>query len=925
MKKLYTSIILAMMFASAVLAKVREPYLEVPTSSSVWINWKSDVETGFTIEYGLYSDSLKLSKSVTTLTWTDNGYSNNYLYSSVQLTGLKANTKYFYRIKNASYTGAIYSFKTAPAKGKSANNGITRFLIMGDNQLKDEPRYDTLCVRAKRYIEKKYNAPIQDVVSSILMVGDQVDVGTLDHYEYVHFDKVKYISPYVGSSTIIGNHETYGTLKLDAYKNHFHYDGLSYKVASGSEEYYAYQTGTTLFINLTTEGSSTLNATQLTWLQKVCDSAKVDNTVKHIVSLGHRPYQAEQYIGDISTWVRNTAYPVLLSSGKHFLHVGAHHHLYARGQDKNNPSYNIISGGTAWDQYWGMSKEADYDDCQKTLTRWNYQLLEIDSAANMAKVKTFSIGYTTKINDWGNLNKFVWENSIIIDSFYVKPSIAKPATPTISNTITDSIALPYTFNSSAYSTTSGEKYNSTQFQISQNSNFSTLVIDKIRDFENWFGKGTNAWDTKDLNTSIDIFKLTLTTGTLSNGTYYIRVRHRDRGMNWSNWSPTVTYKVKAAGVAKPTVSIDKQEYTTNETIVATYSNGPGNAKDWIGIYKLGDVPGGGPTATKWSYVNAGSLVAGTLNFTLPTSGQYFIGYFSNDGYTEIAKRDTFYVGAIPVIMSLKSEYKLTDSVSISYTNAPAGTKDWMGIYKIGNIPGVQSYSAYKYANAASGTLKFTGLPKGYYKASYFLNDKYLSIGNSIFFSVGDTIAKITTNKSTYNLGDLISVTFQDGPGVAKDWLGIYNANDNPNVNPLVNYTYVAGKTSGTQAFQSDNVPQKTGDYFVVFFTNDSYNEISNRAYFKIKSILTDVTDEAYENKVNVYPNPSAPSKETAISYKYPIDLIEIFDVSGQLIYSKSNLEDKNSIVLNHNLPQGTYFVSVHSNKLYRVKLVVTEE
>ncbi|MFQ3576807.1 MAG: fibronectin type III domain-containing protein, partial [Cytophagales bacterium] len=249
-------IILTLLFSLGFTA-VREPYLEIPTHHSVWINWKSDAEKDFTIEYGTSSSNLNLSKSVNTETWSDNGYNNNYLYSSVQLTGLNPKTKYYYRIKNSTYTSPVYDFVTMPEPGKAANNGKTRLLIMGDNQLKGEPRFDSLVVKAKRFVETTYQAPVNEVISGILMVGDQVDVGTLDHYEFVHFDKVKYISPWLGTSTIIGNHETYGTLKLKAYYDHFHYENLQYsKVPSNTEEYYAYQAGGMLIVNLNTDASN---------------------------------------------------------------------------------------------------------------------------------------------------------------------------------------------------------------------------------------------------------------------------------------------------------------------------------------------------------------------------------------------------------------------------------------------------------------------------------------------------------------------------------------------------------------------------------------------------------------------------------------------------------------------------------------------
>jgi hypothetical protein len=44
MEKRYTllTIVLYLSFLSVAFAKVREPYLEVPTPTSIWINWKSD-------------------------------------------------------------------------------------------------------------------------------------------------------------------------------------------------------------------------------------------------------------------------------------------------------------------------------------------------------------------------------------------------------------------------------------------------------------------------------------------------------------------------------------------------------------------------------------------------------------------------------------------------------------------------------------------------------------------------------------------------------------------------------------------------------------------------------------------------------------------------------------------------------------------
>ncbi len=40
-------------------------------------------------------------------------------------------------------------------------------------------------------------------------------------------------------------------------------------------------------------------------------------------------------------------------------------------------------------------------------------------------------------------------------------------------------------------------------------------------------------------------------------------------------------------VSNPTFTLDKTEYAQNEPIVATFTGGPGNQQDWVGIYKKG--------------------------------------------------------------------------------------------------------------------------------------------------------------------------------------------------------------------------------------------------------------------------------------------------------------------------------------------------
>lgn len=926
--KVLPAILMVIAFSTSIkpIAQTVYPYLQSCTPTSIYITWKTSSNTQSLVQYGTNSTNLSTSVNGTNQIWSDNGYYNNYYYHTVQLTGLTPNTKYYYKVTSGTSTSAVACFKTMPNPGGAATaDGHFRFLIMGDNQIKEGARYDSLMSAAKRKLAQKYGGDPCDNASLIFNVGDQVDVGTLDHYENVHFKKSKALSPYLPIQTTVGNHELYGTLQMNAYKNHFYYSQITYQgISSGTEEYYAYQAGPVLFISLTTENSA-VNSTQMTWLQQVVTAANSDGTVQWIVSLGHRPYQAEQYVGDISPWIRNTVVPYLITSNKYAMHIGAHHHVYSRGQLKNAPVYNIISGGTAWDQYWGMAVEQDMDDVQKTISNWIYNIVDIEVATGKMNVESYSIG-----------SIYAWKNNELMDEFHRCKNRPAPTQPAITNTFPTSVSLPYTVNSSAFSSTAGETLNSTEFQFSQSSSFATIEKTSYRDFENWFGKGSSPDVTVNLNAGVNILNYTIPSNGLTNGVHYVRVRHRDKNMEWSTWSPIKSFTVGGSVVGTPTITTSKSNYVVNETITVNYSNAPGGSSQWIGLYKKGNVPGA-VASTKWSYVTG---VSGSINFTnLSPAEEYFIAFFGNGTYyTEIAPRVTIYVGPMPALTTSLPHYNVGDAVFVNFATCPTFTNDWVGIYKVGQTPGVNSSTKWSYITTTSGSRTFTGLPKGYYYANYFLKDGYTEVSQRIFFSVGDQITNLTTDKSVYNVGEYITATWTDGAGILKDYLAFFHSGDNPNIHPLVGYTYFGGVPNGTKVIQNDPsttvpvLPETPGDYFLVMFTNDSYNEISNRVYFSLvptnKNLeVTDVTETMLENEedgIKIYPNPMTTNGNSIIESKYPIDRLEFLDGLGRIVYKSENVNTKNFSLINIDLPEGCYYVRVYQDNrtMSEYKLIV---
>lgn len=911
MKK--TTFLFFFLFTFSGFSQIVYPYLQNVTPNSIYVSWKTNANSETIVEYGSDASNLNVTLTGNTNVFTDSGYPGNYYYHSAKLTNLTPNTKYYYKIRTGTSESAVYSFKTLPNPGEAATaDGHIRFLIMGDNQLKNEPRYDSLVSAAKRKIKEKWGDALSpdDNITMTFMVGDQVDVGTLDHYENVHFKKNRGLSGNVPIQTTVGNHETYGTLGMNSYYSHFFMSELSYQgISSNTENYYAQQAGNVLFISMSSEHTG---ATQYAWLQQVLAAAENDTTVDWIFSLSHRPYQAEQYVGDISNWVRQTAVPLLTTSDKYIMHIGAHHHLYHRGQLKNAQAYQIISGGTAWDQYWSMSTEQDFEDVQKTISNWMYQIVDIDVINGKMDVESYSIG-----------SIFRWKNNQLMDTFHRYKNKNAPEKPSITNVFSQPIELPIVLEGSDFATSENELLNTSQFQISKFNDFNTLEKEYYRDYENLFGKyATQTDSTVNINLGVDITKINVLSNSLDNGTHYARLRYRDRNLEWSEWSDVVRFDVINSNVANPEITIDSPTFTyaNNQAIAVNYVNVPAANDTWIGIYKDGQTPGG-PASQMWQYTNGTST--GTANFTsgLTQSGRYFAAVFENDGYTEVADRVYFYVGAIPVLTSNLEEYAVGEEVVISFINGPNLANDWIGIYKMGIDAGDAPAAAWQYVTTTNGTKTFSNLPKGYYYAQYYIQDSYNAIGEKVFFKVGDLVTELWIDSPVYDLGEQINASWTDAPGIVKDWLGIYNEGDNPNSDPLISYQYFNGVAEGSATITPENMPSTAGNYYIVMFTNDSYNEVSNRVSFQMMGSL-DKEAFAIDKGISMFPNPTNNQKKTILQCDYPIDAIELFDLQGKLLYKTHNINNNKYSLITQDLAKGVYIIKIHSRKLYTAKLVV---
>lgn len=812
-----------------------KPYLQTPRPDSIWVSWWTDTGTQSSVDWGTSVDQL-----VNQTTGGMQHLGTNYNYHSAQITGLQPSTFYYYRVRTETETSDIHRFKTPPALG--TRTGRFRVLVIGDNQIiSTERRWEKLVGRARIKIEEKYGVPLEEAVDFILNVGDQVDVGTLNHYRNLHFEYGKSITPNLASMTTVGNHETYGgDSNLALYKSLFYYEQLSYKgIASpGGDAYYAYQLANVLFMHFNSESmpnpAEGIGNVQKQWAQDIINAAKTDDSVEFIISLCHRPYQAEQYVGDISNWFRTEVMPILAQTEKHVLNIGAHHHLYARGQTRDWPIYHVISGATAWDQYWGQSSEIDYDDVQKTVANWAWQLIDFDLDNRDMKVECYAEA-NVRLPESTRWTTQAY-NSRLIDSFHRRFGIAAPDAPTMTNTGSSApgqqnlVALPFILHSSAFSSDApSEILNSTQFQVSVDSGFSSLLIDRIRDVENLYGDtGAPNYEPVNIHADVNVLDFMIAANALPNSRYYARVRHRDSNAIWSGWSAVYVFDVTGSTAAGTSLTLAKNLYAPGEDVLASYERPSTFAADWIGMFRHGESPTSS-VPTSRQYATGG---AGSRNFKYDfTPGMWFAGFFGDNGTTEIAPRVPFYVGTPVQVTTTRATYNEAEDATISWSGAPGSESDVIAVYLVGEVPGTATPAITFPARSRHGKRTITGLAKGFYYATFLVNGSPYELSPRAGFSIGTLIAEVSMGTEVVTAGQNFTVNFSGGPGIPKDWIGLHAAGSTPGLAPLLAYLYFAGATAGSVTFALPDLPP--GDYFVSMFTNDSYTEVSNRFNFSI--------------------------------------------------------------------------------------------
>jgi len=431
--------------------------------------------------------------------------------------------------------------------------------------------------------------------------------------------------------------------------------------------------------------------------------------------------------------------------------------------------------------------------------------------------------------------------------------------------------------------------------------------------------------------------------------------------------------------AQVSFSLDKASYGISENIVASWTNGLGNANDWIGIYPRGITPIPGSSA--YLYVNGTQsatvgVVDGSVTFTpafLPGPGAWTAWYLIDEGYTPAAEGVDFDINIDVGLDSFsldKASYGSGEDIIASWTAGPGNANDWIGIYPRGVTPSTGS-SGWLYVNGTTtategvveGSVTFTPLSlpgAGDWTAWYLLEDGYTPAAEGVDFTIINEAAAIVSFSSSsqfidnepiilsWSLDDaggnavIDSLTLEDGinppidvtaltsidvnpavntdytlilnggadtrlvtvfkdtgssdafsldriiytpeeevvvrwanaTGGSNDWIGIYRDGDTPGTVPSTSWNYLDGTQVGGGFFPSGSMifpPLPEGDYFLVLLLNDGYTIEQGPIRFKVSQAARTrfkVTDISYDqvNKQVTMTWTSSPNRVYTVFY-----------------------------------------------------------
>ncbi len=507
------------------------PFLQKAQPTSIWIVWETDTGSQSAVDYGITAG---LGQSVTGTSFLSAGGTRMH---QVQLTNLIPDTRYYYQVRTNAALSQILDLRTPP---QPTVEQAFRFAALSDTQGNGgAPAKHTEIINdgVIAFVQNEFGTNLADELAFVVHAGDLVSTGSnYAQWKTQFFDEAQNLYQHVPLYPAIGNHEQNS-------QNYFDYFILPTNGTPGFLEHWYYTDYMNVrIIAMDTNGGYRIQA-QLDWLDSVLASAASNNSIDFVFAHFHHPHHSEMwtpgntpYVADIITRMEQFS----TTTGKPSVHFFGHTHAYSRGQSRDHKHLMVnVAAGEGGLDYWGNPTPVDYPEYQRSFIDWGFMILEVQAGAD----PQFRMRRISRGNDIVPKNNEVMDD-VLIRRFNQSPDQPSAVAPVSSGAVVNPDGV--TLTASPFSDPDGGTLLEAHYQLSTISgDYSNPAVDEWTRIENWFspagasGSGNGYFSVNTVTdpdiTSLDIGFLDAST------TYYWRVRYRDDGLAWSDWSDEASF------------------------------------------------------------------------------------------------------------------------------------------------------------------------------------------------------------------------------------------------------------------------------------------------------------------------------------------------------------------------------------------------
>jgi hypothetical protein len=299
-------------------------------------------------------------------------------------------------------------------------------------------------------------------------------------------------------------------------------------------------------------------------------------------------------------------------------------------------------------------------------------------------------------------------------------------------------------------------------------------------------------------------------------------------------------------VPAPTVTPTETTVASAGTATFTVTAGPGNARDWVGLFC--PATGADGAYLDWKYLNntrtapASGVTGATVTLTAPPGATTCNArLFADNGFTKLATSAPVSVNAPGLTLTIDPMAVAPGGTfTVTVAGGPGNARDWVGLF-CPTTAADGEYLDWKYLNntrmapasgvtAATVTLTAPAASTTCH-ARLFADNGFTKLATSATATV--TGPTVTASSLDVTPGGTITVTVAHGPGNVRDWVGLYCPATNGD-GLFTDWKYLNGTRTApsggmTAATLTFTAPSTTGTCNLRLFVDESFTRLAASA------------------------------------------------------------------------------------------------